>query len=302
MAIGLKKLASRLLRTHNAIMERLDAAVGHGSRQEALETIEEALIAADIGVETSMEIVDSLREGIRWDMESLRARIRESIYAILKDAEVPSDASLCASAGPGPYIMMVLGVNGVGKTTIVGKLAARFSSEGRTVILAAADTFRAAAVEQLEIWGERVGCKVISHKHRSDPAAVAYDAINAALARGADAVIIDTAGRLHTKTNLMEELGKIDRVISREIEGAPYERLLVLDATTGQNALVQARTFNQEIGVTSLALTKLDGTAKGGIIVAVSRELKLPIRYIGVGEGIDDLVDFSASEFTDALI
>jgi fused signal recognition particle receptor len=203
--------------------------------------------------------------------------------------------------GQQPFVLLVIGVNGVGKTTTIGKLASRFSAGGSKVLLAAADTFRAAAAEQLEAWGERSGVDVIRHKEGADPSAVAFDACKAALARQVDILIVDTAGRLHTKVNLMEEMKKIRRVIDREIPGAPHETLLVLDAATGQNAVSQARLFKEAAGVTGIALTKLDGTAKGGIVVAVSHEFALPIRYIGVGESIDDLRDFDPREFTDAL-
>ena len=197
---------------------------------------------------------------------------------------------------------MVLGVNGVGKTTTIGKLAARYTSEGRSVLLAAGDTFRPAAIEQLELWAERVGCQVIRKAQGGDPGAIAFDAVRAAISRKSDILILDTAGRLHTKTNLMEELKKIKRIVESEMPGAPHENLLVLDASTGQNALNQARLFNEAIGVTGIALTKLDGTAKGGIIVPIAGELKIPIRFVGVGEAASDLKDFNAREFVDALI
>lgn len=199
-------------------------------------------------------------------------------------------------------MIMVLGVNGVGKTTTIGKLASRFTAEGKKVVLGAGDTFRAAAVEQLELWGERVGCDVIKQASGADPGAVAFDSIKAAIGRYANVLILDTAGRLHTKVNLMDEIKKIKRVAARELDGAPHENLLVLDASTGQNALSQARIFNEAVGVTGIALTKLDGTAKGGIIVPLARELKIPIRYIGVGEGVDDLKEFNAREFVEAMI
>ena len=244
-----------------------------------------------------MEIVDALREDFgNWDAEMVKARLRDNIHGVLKEVEAPLEI------GPAPYVIMVLGVNGVGKTTTIGKLASRYTQEGKSVVLAAGDTFRAAAAEQLEIWAQKTGSVIIKHNDGGDPGAVAFDAIKSAIARKADVVIIDTAGRLHTKVNLMEELKKIKRVVEKLYPGAPHENLLVLDSTTGQNALNQAKIFNEAIGVTGIVLTKLDGTAKGGIIVAIARELKIPIRLIGVGEGVDDLKDFDAREFVDALI
>jgi fused signal recognition particle receptor len=205
-----------------------------------------------------------------------------------------------ALAGP-PHVILVLGVNGSGKTTTIGKLAARHAAEGRRVVLGAGDTFRAAAIEQLQVWGERVGCEVVAGQEGGDPASVAFDTLRAAVARGADVAIIDTAGRLQTKKPLMEELGKIARVIAREVDGAPHETLLVLDANTGQNAISQARLFTEVTSVSGLALTKLDGTAKGGVLVGLADEFGIPVRYVGVGEGVDDLRDFTADEFVDAL-
>ncbi|MBI5343923.1 MAG: signal recognition particle-docking protein FtsY [Deltaproteobacteria bacterium] len=297
MKAGLINLKTRLTRTHNAIMGGVEAVFAGASRSEILETLTESLILADVGVAASTEIVDGLRNSFSGrDSVHLKDLLRDSICRILKEVERPLEID------KKPYVIMALGVNGVGKTTTIGKLAARYSSSGRSVILAAGDTFRAAAVEQLLLWGERADCHVISQAQGADPGAVAYDAMKAALARGSDIVILDTAGRLHTKTNLMEELKKIQRVVARETSGAPHENLLVLDASTGQNALNQARLFNEAVGVTGIALTKLDGTAKGGIIVAIARELKIPIRFIGVGEEVLDLKDFNASDFVDALI
>ena len=291
---GLASLKAGLARTHNAIMGNVEAAFTGASREEILAQLEESLILADIGVTTSAKIVDKLRAVFAGrDPERLKQLLRDNIYEILKEVERPLEP-----AGK-PFVMMVLGVNGVGKTTTIGKLASRYSSEGKSVILAAGDTFRAAAIEQLELWGERSG---IRQAQNGDPGAVVFDALKAATARKADVLIIDTAGRLHTKTNLMEELKKIRRIVSREMNGAPHESLLVLDASLGQNALNQARLFKDAVDVTGIALTKLDGTAKGGIIVAIAKELKIPIRYVGVGEGIDDLKPFDAREFCDALI
>ncbi|MBI5885157.1 MAG: signal recognition particle-docking protein FtsY [Deltaproteobacteria bacterium] len=294
---GLASLKAGLARTHNAIMGNVEAAFTGASREEILDQLEESLILADVGVTTASEIVDRLRTVFAGgDPERLRQLLRESVYDILKEVERPLDISAR------PFVMMVLGVNGVGKTTTIGKLAARFSSEGKTVVLAAGDTFRAAAIEQLELWGNRSNTPVIRQAHGGDPGAVVYDAMKAAAARGTDVLIIDTAGRLHTKTNLMEELKKIRRVASREMPGAPHENLLVLDASLGQNALNQARLFKEAVDVSGIALTKLDGTAKGGIIIAIARELKIPIRYVGIGEGPEDLKPFNARDFCDALI
>ncbi len=292
------KLKSKLARTHNTIMKGLQGAFGVNSREASKEAIEEALITADIGVETSMEIVDLLNESFRWDMDSLREKIKGVIYEILKEVEEPLEVPPDIR----PFVIMVVGVNGTGKTTTIGKLAARFKEEGRRVLLGACDTFRAAAMEQLEVWAERMDVPMVKHREGSDPGAVAFDTVKAGLSRGVDVVILDTAGRLHTKVNLMEELKKIGRVVGRELEGAPHERLLVVDGSTGQNALNQARLFNEGIGVTGIVITKLDGTAKGGIVVPMARELRIPIRFVGVGEGKEDLRVFNAEEFVDALI
>src|SRR3990170_4813859 len=297
MKSGLAGLKSKLARTHNAIMGSVEGAFTGKSREEVLEMLEESLITADIGVETSLEIVERLRGTLGgWDPERLKKYLQDYLYEILKDVEKP------LTFYRSPFVVMVLGVNGVGKTTTIGKLAALYRAQGKTVVLGAGDTFRAAAVEQLEIWGERTGCDVVTQTMGADPGAVAYDAINAAIGRYANVVLLDTAGRLHTKANLMDELKKVKRVASRELPDAPHENLLVLDASTGQNALNQARLFNEAVGVTGIVLTKLDGTAKGGIIVPIARELKIPIRFIGVGEGVDDLKEFYAREFVEAII
>lgn len=299
---GLAGLKTKLTRTHNAIMGSVESAFTGLSREELLETLEESLIASDVGVKTSSEIVDGLRNVMAGrDEDKLKGYLRESIYNILREVERPLVLDL-STGDKRPFVIMALGVNGVGKTTTIGKLASRYSSEGKSVMLSAGDTFRAAAIEQLELWGQRSNCQVIRQAQGGDPGAVAFDSVRAARARGADVLILDTAGRLHTKANLMEELKKVKRVVERELPGAPHENLLVLDASTGQNALVQARLFNEAVGVTGIALTKLDGTAKGGIIIAIARELKIPIRFIGVGEGVEDLKDFKADEFTEALI
>ncbi len=297
MKLSFSRLKKGLARTHNAILGGIESALTGTSREVLIERLEEGLIASDVGVETSMEIVDGLRDVIAgWDSEKLKNHLRERLFEVLKGVERPLEIDST------PFVIMVLGVNGVGKTTTIGKLAARFTSEGRSVLLGAGDTFRAAAIEQLEVWGERVGCPVIKQSQGGDPGAVAFDTVKAAISRKADVVILDTAGRLHTSVNLMEELKKIKRVVAREIPQAPHENLLVLDATTGQNALNQARLFNEAVGVTGIALTKLDGTAKGGIIVAIAKELGIPVRFIGVGEGAEDLRPFDAREFVEALL
>jgi fused signal recognition particle receptor len=265
---------------------------------ELLEELEELLITSDIGVQTTMDLIQSISvisseiTGPDQLKNILKEKIRELLNATMKP---PREI-----AGK-PHVIMVIGVNGVGKTTTIGKLAARFSASGKKVVIAAADTFRAAAIEQLMIWAERAGVDIIKHKEMSDPAAVAYDGIQAAVARDADIVLVDTAGRLHTRKNLMEELKKIKRTISKKLPGAPHEILLILDATTGQNALSQAELFNDALDVTGIALTKLDGTAKGGIVVSICNALEIPLNYIGVGEKIEDLQEFDPAEFVNAL-
>jgi len=296
MRSGLAGLKEKLSKTNSAITGSLASATSGVSREEFLENLEESLITADLGVNTSLEIAEYLRGVSGWRGDEFKKYLQDYIYNILKEVERP------LKFHRSPFMIMVLGVNGVGKTTTIGKLAARYKADGQKVVLGAGDTFRAAAVEQLELWGERVGCDVIKQKSGADPGAVAFDAIKAAIGRYANVLILDTAGRLHTKVNLMDEIKKIKRIAARELDGAPHENLLVLDASTGQNALSQARIFNEAVGVTGIVLTKLDGTAKGGIIVPLARELKIPIRYIGVGEGVDDLKEFNAREFVEAMI
>jgi len=266
--------------------------------EDMLEDLEELLITADIGVQTTMDIVDRLRKKAPRisGPEDLKEILKDEIRALLK-----IDVETSREPAAKPHVIMVIGVNGVGKTTTIGKLAAKANAAGQKVLIAAADTFRAAAIEQLTIWAQRADADIVKHKENSDPAAVAYDSVEAALARDKDLVIIDTAGRLHTKVNLMEELKKIKRSVSKKLAGAPHETLLVLDATTGQNALSQAKLFNEAMDITGLALTKLDGTAKGGIVVAISSSLNIPLHYIGVGEQIDDLQTFDPERFVDAL-
>ena len=265
---------------------------------ELLEELEELLITSDIGVQTTMNLIQSIsiKSSEITGPDQLKSILREKILELLKATIKPSKEIVGK-----PHVIMVIGVNGVGKTTTIGKLASRFSSSGKKVIIAAADTFRAAAIEQLTIWADRAGVDIIKHKEMSDPAAVAYDGLQAAVARNADIVLVDTAGRLHTRKNLMEELKKIKRTLSKKLPGAPHEILLILDATTGQNALSQAELFNNALGVTGIALTKLDGTAKGGIVVSICNALEIPLNYIGVGEKIDDLQEFDPTEFVNAL-
>ena len=265
-----------------------------------LEELEEILISSDVGVNTSMQIVEELREQAldnkAFSADQITDLIKEQISEILDSAARDHKVET-----GNPHVVLIVGVNGTGKTTTIGKLANRFVKDDKKVVLAAADTFRAAAIEQIEVWAERSGAELIKHKAQSDPAAVVYDAVAAAKSREADVLIVDTAGRLHTKANLMVELEKITRIIARELPGAPHEVLLVLDATTGQNGLVQAKEFMKSSGITGLVLTKLDGTAKGGVVVAITKELELPIRYVGVGEGIDDMVDFDPDDFVNSL-
>jgi len=266
---------------------------------QLIEDLEEVMLLADLGVETTRDIIGRVQEKVKrqelQDADLLKGEIKDQIREILSrsSASLKGDGTLA--------VYLVIGVNGVGKTTTIGKLASKLKSDGKKVILAAGDTFRAAAAEQLVLWGERAGVEVVRHKSGADPSAVVFDALSAARAREADVLIVDTAGRLHTKSNLMEELKKINRVIERELPGEPREVLLVLDATTGQNALSQAKLFNTAVGVSGIVLTKLDGTAKGGIVVAIASELGIPVKFIGVGEGVDDLQVFDYGEFVEAL-
>ncbi len=266
---------------------------------DLLEELEELLITADIGIRTSMDLIEhiSAKASKITDAAQLKDELKSEILRMLQE-----NASETDTLPDKPHVIMVVGVNGVGKTTTIGKLAAKFSNSGKKVLIAAADTFRAAAIEQLAIWAERAGADIVKHQDGSDPAAVAYDAVSAALARGTDVVLVDTAGRLHTKVNLMAELEKIKRAVSKVLPDAPQETLLVLDATTGQNALSQANIFNDALNVTGIALTKLDGTAKGGVVISICHSLNIPLKYIGVGEQTDDLQVFDPSRFVDALL
>ncbi len=295
LKIGLSKSRENLVGRIDTLLlgkKQIDA--------DTLEELEEILITADIGVSTAVELIRTLEQRLKrnelQDADALKRALKEDILARLSKYSAPLEVSV-----ERPFVIMVIGVNGVGKTTTIGKLACRFAAEGKKVLMAAGDTFRAAAAEQLEIWGERVGVDVIRHQEGADPSAVVFDACKAAVARKCDLLIIDTAGRLHTKVNLMEEMKKIRRILGREIPGAPHETLLVLDATTGQNALSQTKIFKEAADVSGIALTKLDGTAKGGIVVAVSNEFRIPVRYIGVGEAAEDLRAFDPDQFVEAL-
>ena len=298
-----ERLKEGLSKTRQSLVRNVDQAL-FGEKKigaDLFEELEEMLVTADVGPAFAAELIDEMKEiAKRSELGSpdvLRTILRDNIRFILKQREAPLDIPR-----DGLYTVMVVGVNGTGKTTTIGKVANELKARGHGVMLAAADTFRAAAIEQLEVWGERVGIPVIKQKMGADPSAVVFDALQAARAREAGVLLIDTAGRLHTKVNLMEELKKVGRIMGREVPGAPHEVLLVLDATTGQNAVNQARMFNDAIGVTGLVLTKLDGTAKGGIIIRLAREFDIPIRYIGIGEKMDDLRPFDSKEFVDALM
>ncbi len=294
------RLKEGLSKTRKSFIEKVETIfTGRKIDEEALEQLEEILIMSDVGTKASSEIMSFIREkakrGEAKDVDTVRELLKHEMALVLGEPQP------LVVFGARPFVILAVGVNGVGKTTTIGKLASRFRSQGLSVLLAAGDTFRAAGIEQLEIWADRADAQVVKHQKGSDPAAVAYDAVVAARNRGIDVVIVDTAGRLHTKSNLMEELKKVKRTIDKAMPGAPQEILLVVDATTGQNALRQAEFFNDSVGITGIALTKLDGTAKGGIVFAVKKELGIPVRLIGVGEGIDDLRDFDPKEFVEAL-
>lgn len=301
----MQRLSEGLTKTRSAMRGSLDRLLGRAVDPALLEEFEGALISSDLGVPTAERVITQLKEALKGTDASQAAHVqdtlRNTLLEVLAPASGPTFEELIAQ-GPKPFVVLVVGVNGVGKTTSMAKLAQRLLQGKHVPLLVAADTFRAAAIEQLQVWADRIGVDVIRHRHGADPAAVAYDGIAAAKARQADVVLIDTAGRLHTKSNLMEELRKVTRVVGQALPGAPHEVLLVLDATVGQNALAQARQFREIVGVTGLALTKLDGTAKGGIVVAIAEELKLPVRLIGVGEGVEDLQDFQPRAFVNALL
>lgn len=301
MAGFFSKLKEGLTKTRDQFVSKVEQILTGRRKidEELYEELEEVLIRSDVGVNTSLELVEGLRKEVKkrklQEAEELRGVLKELIAELLGQEESMNFAER------GPSVFLVVGVNGVGKTTTIGKLAHYFRSEGKQVILAAGDTFRAAAIDQLEVWGQRANVEVIKQREGADPAAVAYDALQAAKSRGADVVIMDTAGRLHNKVNLMEELRKVRRVIEREIPGAPHEVLLVLDATTGQNALQQAKLFQEVAGVTGIVLTKLDGTAKGGVVLGIQGEIDIPVKWIGVGEGMEDLRPFNPQDFAEAL-
>ena len=298
----LLRMRAGLAKTQASLVGRIDALLrgSQGVDEDLLEDLEEILITADLGMKTTQQLIQSLEarlaKGQASDPAAIRIALKEEIRQRLARESAPMDLQRAT-----PFVIMVVGVNGVGKTTTIGKLAHQFVRQGKKVVVGAGDTFRAAAAEQLEVWGQRAGVDVIRQSAGSDPAAVAFDAIKAAQARKADVLLLDTAGRLHNKVHLMEELKKIRRVLDREMPGAPHETLLVIDATTGQNALVQARLFQESVAVSGVALTKLDGTARGGMLVAIGDELGLPIHFVGIGEGLEDLRPFDPDLFVEAL-
>jgi fused signal recognition particle receptor len=294
------RLKESLAKTRKGFVERVETLfAGRKIDDATLEELEEILIASDVGAKAASDIMTVIREKVRKgdarDVDSVRELLKREMTDMLGEMQP------LTITDTRPFVILAVGVNGVGKTTTIGKLASRYRSQGLSVLLAAGDTFRAAGIEQIEIWSQRAGTQLVKHQKGSDPAAVAFDAVAAARSRNSDVVIIDTAGRLHTKSNLMEELKKVRRSIDKALPGAPQETLLVVDATTGQNALRQAEMFNEAVGITGIALTKLDGTAKGGIIFAIKKGLGIPVRFIGIGEGIEDLRDFEPGEFVEAL-
>ena len=303
----LSKLKSGLAKTRDSIVSKVQQLAASKSTidDELLDQLEEILLAGDVGVQTSTSILVHLKQRVKEEKyessSQLISLLKEEVATVLHVGNGNEPTLKILPASVHPFVVMVVGVNGVGKTTTIGKLAYQYRQAGHQVIIGAADTFRAAANEQLEIWAQRAGVDIVQQSHGADPASVAYDAVNSALSKHADVVIIDTAGRLHTKTNLMEELKKIKRVMAKCLPGAPHEVLLVLDATTGQNGLQQVKHFTEAVEVTGLVLTKLDGTAKGGIVLAISNEMKIPVKFIGVGEKIDDLQLFNPRAFVDAL-
>ena len=295
------KIKAGLTKTREAVANSVDSIIKTFTPldEDFFEELEEALIMADLGGETSMAIVEELRKRAKDKKIREGEEIKAELSAIIAEILTSQDTSLNLSGSPA--VILVIGVNGVGKTTSIGKIAASLKAEGKKVLLAAGDTFRAAAADQLEIWAGRAGVEIVRHDEGADPGAVVFDAIKAAKARNIDVIICDTAGRLHNKQNLMNELSKISKIIDRELPGTRAERLLVLDAATGQNAVEQARQFNSACGVDGIILTKLDGTAKGGIVVSICRNLKIPVKFVGVGEGMDDLMPFNAEDFAKAL-
>jgi fused signal recognition particle receptor len=297
----LRSMSDGLAKTRKNLADKIGSLVlGEKIDEAFLDELEEALIAADVGVSTASFVLKDLKERFKRQELSSPAQVHGRLKQVL--IEVLAGRSSQLSIAGSPAVILVIGVNGTGKTTSIGKLAYRLHAEGKKVMLAAGDTFRAAASEQLSIWGERSSIPVIKHREGADPGAVVFDAVAAAKAREMDVLIVDTAGRLHTKSNLMDELKKVKRIISRELPGAPQETLLVLDGTTGQNALAQAKMFNEAIGVSGIVLAKLDGTSKGGIVFAINRELSIPVKFVGIGEALEDLRSFNPKEFVDALL
>ena len=297
----LDKLKNGLTKTRESIAKQVNNVFSVFVKvdDELFENLEEALIMADIGVETSTYIIEKLRDNVKHKHITDGNLVKEELKSII--SEILSALDTTVNTSTTPSVILVIGVNGVGKTTSIGKIASHYKSMGKKVLLAAADTFRAAAIDQLDIWAQRSGCDIIKHQENSDPAAVVFDACTAAKARGADILICDTAGRLHNKKNLMAELAKINRVIERELPDSARETLLVLDATTGQNAVSQAKLFSEAADITGIILTKLDGTAKGGIVISIAKEQNVPVKFVGVGEGIDDLQEFNSDDFAKAI-
>ncbi|MGA2623651.1 MAG: signal recognition particle-docking protein FtsY [Bacteroidota bacterium] len=306
-AFKFTRLKEGLAKTRENILGKITKLIMTKSKidDELLDDIEETMLAGDVGVATTAQIIERVRDRVKKERyenpAELEKILREEVQRLFVDGTAVGTDPFVIPPGHVPHVVMVVGVNGVGKTTTIGKLAYNYRTAGRKVMIAAADTFRAAANEQLEIWAQRAGVEIIQQAHGADPGAVAYDALKSAIAHGVDVMIIDTAGRLHTKVNLMEELKKIKRVLQKQVPDAPHEVLLVLDATTGQNAIAQAKQFMSTIGISGLVLTKLDGTAKGGVVIGISLELNIPVMYIGVGEQIDDLQPFDRKAFVDAL-
>ncbi len=294
------KIRAGLAKTRASVAGQMERVLHRGGKidEDLFDELEEVLVLSDVGVSASEYLVEKLRESVKKQHLTDSAEVREALKTVMEE-ELDGEASLHLT--PTPAVVLVIGVNGVGKTTTIGKLAANLKAEGKSVLVAAADTFLAAAIEQLEIWADRAGVEMVKHQEGADPAAVIFDALQAGKARGIDVILCDTAGRLHNKKNLMDELGKISRVIDRELPDSARENLLVLDATTGQNAVVQAKQFKEAAGLTGIVLTKLDGTARGGVVLAIKQELGIPVKYIGVGEQIDDLQPFDSKAFVDAL-
>nr|WP_299175826.1 signal recognition particle-docking protein FtsY [uncultured Allomuricauda sp.] len=296
-----------LEKSKNSFFGKLSKAVAGKSKvdDEVLDNLEEVLVTSDVGVETTLKIIERIEERVSKDKylgaEELNTILREEIAGLLSETHVGEDSEFTVPSDKRPYVIMVVGVNGVGKTTTIGKLANQFKNQGLKVVLGAGDTFRAAAIDQLEVWAKRVDVPIIKQKMGSDPASVAFDTLNSAVADNADVVLIDTAGRLHNKVNLMNELSKVKRVMQKVVPDAPHDVLLVLDGSTGQNAFEQAKQFTKATEVTSLAVTKLDGTAKGGVVIGISDQFQIPVKYIGVGEGIEDLQVFNKYEFVDSF-